>query len=54
MNNNDKSKINSFFKTTKLGGEDVATKQLLKKPRRDSDADKDVVSRKCLNILIFY
>uniref|UniRef100_A0A0A1WR74 Uncharacterized protein n=2 Tax=Zeugodacus cucurbitae TaxID=28588 RepID=A0A0A1WR74_ZEUCU len=43
MNSNDKSKINSILKTTKVGDGDVAGKQLLKKARRDSEADKEVV-----------
>lgn len=50
--NNDKSKISSILKTTKVGGGDVAAKQLLKKARKDSDADKEVVSRKFLKFLI--
>lgn len=50
--NNDKSKISSILKTTKVGGGDVTAKQLLKKARKDSDADKEVVSRKFLKFLI--
>ncbi|XP_004535237.1 uncharacterized protein LOC101450091 isoform X3 [Ceratitis capitata] len=42
MNNNDKTKINSILKTTK-SGENAAVKQLVKKDRRGSDVNKEVV-----------